>query len=821
MIIITLNSKILNMRDKLLFSVTLLFMLLLVAFLNGSISLSSGVLPPFGAFLNPFQGVWANGAQGEELDMELNLPGLTDKVEIIYDDRRVPHIFAQNMGDALYAQGFVEAQNRLFQMEFLAMAASGSLSSVMGEATLAMDLDKRRRGMTHAAENSLAGWEKHDDYNQAYRYVDGVNAYINSLSPEDYPLEFKLLNMKPSEWTPLKTAYIFKQMSQTLAGYNDDIEYTNLLFHLGMEDFSFLYPERETDENPVIPAERSYVSDSLVSFGMQQQAVYSGDIRHAYMESRNKNAGSNSWGLAGSRTSTGKPVFCNDPHLSLGLPSIWFEVHIHTPECNAYGVSFPGFPGIMIGFNENIAWGETNVGQDVEDLFLIQWTDETRTHYWLDSQKVAATYRLEHIDVKGGKTVVDTVWYTHWGPVYFRSSDGKHDLALRWLCHDEPDTDEFNTFIDAMKCRNYDDYLAATERYIAPAQNFGFASRDGDIALRVNGRLPAKGNQDGRFVELGNTSANNWQAWIPKKQVPQILNPERGFISSANQVSADKTYPYYFNGEFERYRNRTINDKLSSTQQVTPEEMKAMQQDAHSQKAADYVPLVLSMISKNELPEQQAVWYDTLAAWNYQYRAHLSAPSFFEVFYRKMVDNTWDELAPLKEKMDIKMPDSWRLFELLKAIPDYKYFDIQKTPEKEQAADIVKKSWTDATAELEDVRKEGKGLAWGARKPLNIHHLARIPAFSRLNMAVDGCPDAINATGSTFGPSWRMVVSLEEKVKAWVVYPGGQSGNPVSKYYSNMVDAWAAGEYYTPHFIDNTEELKRVKTQFIVLNPKS
>jgi penicillin amidase len=552
------------MREKFLFSVTFLFALFLMLFLHGTISLSSKVLPPFGAFLNPFQGVWANTAQNEEKDFELNLPGLTDKVDIVYDDRRVPHIFAQNMGDALYAQGFVEAQNRLFQMEFLAMAASGSLSSVMGEATLGIDLDKRRRGMTQAAENSLAGWEKHDDYNQAYRYIDGVNAYIHSLSPADYPLEFKLLNMTPEEWTPLKTAYIFKQMSLTLAGHNDDIEYTNLLFHLGTEDFNFLYPQRESIENPVIPSEKPYVTDSLVQVKAVQQAAYNGDIQHAYMESRNKNAGSNSWGLAGSRTSTGKPIFCNDPHLSLGLPSIWFEVHIHTPECNAYGVSFPGFPGIMIGFNEDIAWGETNVGQDVEDLFLIQWTDDSRKHYWLDSQKVAATYRLEEIQVKGGKTVMDTVWYTHWGPVYFRSLDGKHDMALRWLCHDEPDTDEFNTFIDAMKCRNYEEFQAATERYIAPAQNFGFASRDGDIALRVNGRLPAKLDQDGRFVEWGHQSAHNWQAFIPKKQVPQIVNPERGFISSANQVSADKTYPYYFNGEFERYRNRTINNKCAA-----------------------------------------------------------------------------------------------------------------------------------------------------------------------------------------------------------------------------------------------------------------
>ncbi|MBK9735891.1 MAG: penicillin acylase family protein [Saprospiraceae bacterium] len=229
----------------------------LTLFLNGNINFPKNPLPPLGKFLNPFSGAWTSDNQNEKGSQMLDLKDLKEKVEIIYDDRRVPHIFAQNTEDALFAQGYVEAQNRLFQMEFLAMAASGELSSIFGERTIEYDLERRRRGMKFAAENAVKGWEKFEDFKIATKYIEGVNAYISSLSPSEYPFEFKLFNISPTAWTPLKTALIFKQMSFTLSGYDDDIECTNLRLALGKETFDFLYPEHQKIENPVIPTEKS------------------------------------------------------------------------------------------------------------------------------------------------------------------------------------------------------------------------------------------------------------------------------------------------------------------------------------------------------------------------------------------------------------------------------------------------------------------------------------------------------------------------------------------------------------------------------------
>lgn len=804
---------------KILYFLTMIFTVGLILLFNGNIQLTKDPLPPFGKFFNPFGGVWSSGTANETRDITLSDHALKSKVEVIYDERRVPHIFADNMEDALFAQGYVEAQNRLFQMQFLAKVAAGELSSFMGSRTIEVDLSKRRRGMKYAAENAIRGWEKHKDYNAAFRYVDGVNAYIQSLSRDDYPMEFKLFDLEPEKWDALKSALIFKQMSQTLAGRNDDVENTNLLHALGKEDFELLYPEHEDIENPVIPTEKAYAFDTLLGKPQNEAAFYKEAILNSYFENRNKGVGSNSWAVHGSKTATGKPILCNDPHLSLGLPSIWFEVHIHTPEFNAYGVSFPGFPGIMIGFNEYIAWGETNVGQDVEDIFVINWTDSKRTRYLYDGEQKDVHYRIEEIKVKGGRTIIDTVRYTEWGPVFNTSQDGKHDLALRWLCHDQPDTDEYNVFIDAMRCKNYAEYKQVTGKYITPAQNFTFASKTGDIALRVNGRFPAKYANDGRFAEYGDQSSNGWKTWIPRDQNPQIINPQRGFVASANQVSADKTYPYYFTGKFERYRNRSVNGKLASMDKITADDMKKMQHNAYSHKAADFTAMLQTVVDKTTLSDNEKSKLQLLTEWDFQYRAQSEAPVIFDIFYKKLSENTWDELIDLRKKMDLNLPESWRLLELIKTKPDHRFFDVKATAAHETAADVVNKSFKEAVAELEKRRSEGSKNTWGAYKPLDIHHLTRLPALSVTGLEADGCPDAINATGISFGPSWRMVVSLENEIKAYGVYPGGQSGNPGSRYYKNMIDPWMKGEYFPLNLMATREQLLRNKQQAITLNP--
>lgn len=784
------------MQRVVLLGLTMLFTVFLILFLNGNIHLTKDPLPPFGKFLNPFGGVWSSNTLSEIKPGNFVLHGVKDSVEIYYDERHIPHIFAKNLEDALFAQGFVEAQNRLFQMHFMSMAAAGQLSSIIGTKTLAYDISKRRRGMIYAAENAVKGWEATGKDQHLKAYINGVNAYSSQLKYKDLPLEFKLFDFKPQEWSALQSALIFKEMTLTLAGLNEDVAFTNLLASLGQDDFNMLYPERMANEEPVIPIDYTNKFDSISVDKFDQKVIFNKVLPNAYFEKPQAGVGSNSWAVSGNKTASNRPIFCNDPHLSLGLPSIWFELHIHTPRFNAYGVSFPGFPGIMIGFNDHIAWGETNVGQDVSDYFLIEWQDTSRTSYLLDEKLAKPTYRIETINVKGQKTIYDTIPYTYFGPIYRQSNDAKNDLALRWIAHDTPATDEYNTFVAAMQCTNYDEFIRETSRFNSPGQNFTFAAKDGTIGLRVNGKFPAKSKNDGRFVERGNSTENNWNTWIPRKHNPQITNPTRGYISSANQVSADKTYPYYFNGKFERYRNQAINSILDTMQNITPFMMQKMQQNTFSVKAKNFIEYFISVKDSIKINPQNKMFFDQILAWNCHYDADSEQPTLFAMLLENLKSNTWDEIKTLSENMDVVYPEDWVLLELLDKNPYNKYFDIKSTSKLENAYDIIAASIDKMGADFLAHLAEKKSTSWGAYKAVHIKHLARIPGLSEENISTNGNHDVINANNVTFGPSWRMIVSLTDEIEAYGAYPGGQSGNPGSKYYKNMLEYWRTGQYY-------------------------
>lgn len=808
------------MKSPILTSFVAFLTLGLVLVLDGRISIPGNPLPPLGKFLNPFKGVWASNTNSEKVDMSILSSHLKAEAEVIYDDRRVPHIFAQNINDALFIQGFVEAQNRLFQMEFLTRAAAGELSELFGDRTLEIDKEKRRRGMKYAAEKAVEGWKKQKDYDRVQSYIDGVNAYIDQLKPKDYPIEYKLFNIEPKAWTAERSALIFKQMTLTLAGSDEDIKFTNLRSILTPEQFADLFPDKETVERPVIPLESPYSFDSIYGRFQPLPDIVNTPIYKAFYKSRPRGIGSNSWGVSGSKTATGKPIFCNDPHLSLGLPSIWIEEHIVTPDFNAYGVSFPGFPGIMIGFNDYMAWGETNVGQDVEDMIKITWRDDKRLEYMLDGQYVKADLRIETIKVKGQKDITDTIRYTYFGPVYHKSHDSKNDLAMRWIAHDEPDKPEFNTFVDAMFAKNYNEYLSATEPYIAPAQNFGAADNSGNIGLRVNGRFPAKINQDGRFVENGKSKSTTWTSFIPRSQNPQIINPQRGYISSANQISADKSYPYYFNGKFERYRNVTINRHLDTVKQVTIDDMKRMQYNSYSSKADAYLNVIKNLTDSISLEAKSKTLLNQMVAWNRHYEINSKEATYFEIFYDNLELLAWDELIAYRDTMDVKIPEDIRLLELLANQPNHPFFDIKTTPNlKENNVQLISAALTATNDTIAKYMADSKDLTWGSYKPLNIYHLTRLPALSAMDIKAPGCVDAINATGVSYGPSWRMIVSLENNVKGIAVFPGGQSGNPASKYYKTSVDTWTRGEYNTLDNSKNKESLSNKASQRLTFKP--
>jgi len=768
-----------------------------------------GDTPPLLKFLNPFTGFWQNAEPFSiNAKTKLVLKGTLKDVNIAFDDRMIPHIFAQNDHDVYYAQGYVTAMHRLWQMDFQTRYAAGRLSEVVGKKAIELDKYQRRMGMVFGAENSLEGMmaDPHSK-EMILAYTAGINAYIHSLPGSKYPVEYKILDFKPEDWTPIKCALLLKQMSAVLAMGSDEFYMTNIRKHFGTEVVKNLFPDYPFKEDPIIPAGTKWDFKPLPIPEAPASAseIITGDIQTKQKE---EGIGSNNWALSGAKTASGFPILANDPHLDLSLPSIWYQIQLHAPGLNAYGVSLPGAPGIIIGFNQQIAWGVTNVAADVLDFYQVKFKDDSHKSYWYNNQWKNTSTRLEKIVIRGASTVVDTVVYTHHGPVVYlqkatnfsKANNVPVGNALRWIAHEK--SNELKTFYLLNRGKNYADYRKALSYYTAPAQNFIFASADNDIAITANGKFPLKWKDQGKFILDGSDPKNDWQGWIPADQNPTVKNPARNFVSSANQSSTDQTYPYYINWEFSPYeRGKRINDRLTSMTKATADSIRNMQMDTYSIFAQNILPAILPLVDNSKLNATQKESLTMVSKWNRFYDANAIAASVFDIWTKRLLFNIWDDDFTIAG-IPMRYPSRDRTVQLITQEPNSKWFDNVNTPAKETLTDLVNEAFKYSCDSLE--RKYGpigKSWEWANLKHSNVPHLAKIPGFGSKTLMIGGSKSTIDALSESNGPSWRMVVELGKTPKGHGVYPGGQSGNPGSPFYDNMIDTWAKGKLYDLFFM--------------------
>lgn len=777
----------------------------------------AGPLPPPGKFFSPFSGFWQNAeVQSPEFN-NLRIPGLRDEVQVVYDDRHVPHIFAKNEHDLFMAQGYVTASMRLFQMELQTHAAAGRISELIGERGIAYDRLQRRKGLMYGAELALQAFK--DDtvtLGVLEAYTAGINAYVSKLSYADYPLEYKLLNCSPEPWTALKSALLLKYMADLLTGNVYDVELTNALASVGRANIELMFPDfPDTTADPVIPVGTAYAAAHM---RMDTMNPYNDTIPYRLQSQWNKetlNLGSNNWAVNGKKTATGSPILCNDPHLPLNLPSLWFEIQLHCPDYNAYGVSLPGSPAIIIGFNDSIAWGVTNGTEDVKDYYRLTYADNSKSAYVFDNETRQFSMRVETIRVKGWRhSLTDTVKYTHFGPVVYEdslTSDSlMRGLAMRWMGHDP--SNELFTFYLLNKARNYSEYVNALQYFVCPAQNFVFASRSGDIALWHNGKFPARWPGMGKFVMDGSSSAYQWQQFIPHQQNPHVLNPDRNFVSSANQHPTDETYPYFYSGAFEFYRNRRINERLRNMSNITPEDMMKLQNDNYNLRAAESVPVMLETMDASSLSPSAKQYLEAIRRWNYSNEAGELAAAVYEAWFDQLEEMTWDEFRA-EGQMTI-YPQEFYLIRLMKHDKKHPLFDIRATSQTEGLKELLNMSLEKAAVILDSM---GKDLTWAKYRNTSITHLLRLAPFSISSIESGGNRQIVNATGRANGPSWRMIVSMGDEIRAYGIYPGGQSGNPGSYFYRTGVEKWTRGEYFELLFLssENDPRASVMKTQIL------
>ncbi len=680
-------------------------------------------------------------------------------------------------------------------MELQTMVAAGRLSEILGPSLLEVDRLNRRKGLAYGARNALKALQQDEKlYNLVDNYSRGVNAYLATLGKGDLPIEYKFLDYEPEPWSPYKSMLLLKYMADMLSGYEQDLENTNVVKLLGQDTFNLLFPDRNSGDHPIIPAGHDWDFEPLPT--PEPDADYPNELIEKIYDKPDRNNGSNNWVIGPSKSASGNAIMANDMHLGLNLPSIWFLMHLITPEINVYGGTIPGAMGIIAGFNDSISWGMTNAKRDVIDWYKITFRDDEKLEYlygnnWLKTQKV-----VEKFEIRAEEPFYDTVIYTHYGPVVydenFLSDSYVENFAMKWTAH-QPSIEQ-KTFYLLNKGKNYADYREAISFFSCPAQNFVFASVDKNIAISVQGNFPLKWPQQGKFLLDGSDPVHEWYNYIPFEHNPYAVNPQSGHLSSANQYPVDSLYPYYiYDAHYEDFRNRRIDEQLEAMQNALVTDMMDLQNDVFNKKAELSLPKMLNKLDTVNLSGEHLKVYQLLKNWDYLSTTNQAAPAYYEIWWSKFNQLLWDEFRI--DTIPLRIPEAINTINFLDQ-EDFKFADVKNTPQQETLGEVIRQSFTYAIDSANSWREEsGEDITWGNLKSTSILHLLKIPVFSIMDAGVGGYSNIVNANSERHGASIRIIAEMSNPVKAWVIYPGGQSGTPGSKYYSNLVDKWAQGDY--------------------------
>jgi len=779
---------------------------------------------------------------------ELKLAGLDGPVDVYRDNMGIPQIYASSLHDLFMAQGYVHAQDRFWQMDFWRHIGSGRLSEMFGETQLKTDTFLRTLGWRQIAEQEYASYDP-KSVAILNAYSDGVNAYLADHQGTAVSLEYGVLKLltpgyKPEPWTPVNTLTWGKAMAWDLRGNMDEeIERAILLKTLTPDQVSQLFPVYPSDHPVIVPEMGTPTANPLTTASLPDLDLASVQARFSSLDAllgpSGAGIGSNSWAVSGSLTATGMPLLANDPHLSIQMPSIWYQVGLHcrpvstTCPYDVTGFSFAGVPGVVIGHNQNIAWGFTNTGPDVMDLYIEKINPDNPNQYEYNGQWVDMTLRTETIAVGGGKPVNLTVRSTRHGPII---SDAYADLAkfdttagvplpanyaisLRWTAL-EPST-IFQAVWGFDTAANWDEFRQAASKFNVPAQNLVYADVKGNIGYQTPGNIPIRKNGDGRLPVPGWTDQYEWTGYIPFDQLPSVLNPAKGYIVTANNAVVGAGYPYLITSDWDYgFRaNRIATMIESAPAPIDIPYIQKMQGDDYDANAATFVPLLEQLTIPAKTPNQ-AVALDLLKNWDYQVRMDSAPAVVFEVFWKNLLADTFDDDLP--KNYWPQGSSRWdEVMRNLVKLPNDPFWDDKTTPNRVETRDaILLRAFTEAVAEIEKLQG-GNPAKWNwgdlhtatfANPTLGASGIAPIEAlFNRGPFRTNGGEAIVNATGwdATKGysvnwlPSMRMIVDLGNLANSVTVHTTGESGHAYNPHYIDMADLWRNIQYY-PMLWDET-----------------
>jgi len=813
-------------------------------------------------------GVLAVRASYPDYDGATKLAGLSAPVDVYRDSHGVPQVYANTPTDLFRAQGYLHAQDRFWEMDFRRHVTAGRLAELFGESQVETDVYLRTMGWRRVAEAEYKILDP-DTRRWLQAYADGVNAWLKEHSGVGASLEYGLLKLQNpgyriAKWEPADSIAWLKAMAWDLRGnMKQELNRAELLASgLSREQIEELYPAYPSDRHaPIVTTGgvRKGVFDSAaptseavgapspppVDGGAGGDGIFSADRETLRAVKRGLDRiprllgpdgdgiGSNSWVIAGSRTSTGKPLLANDMHLGPSAPGIWYQMGLHctevTPECafDVSGYTFSGLPGVMVGHNSRIAWGFTNLEPDTVDLYLEKVTGD---EYELDGRKLKLERRTEKIKVAGGKTVTITVRSTGHGPLLSDRDDELRDIggkppvaadgspaaapesvkprygvALRWTALDPGRTADAIFAVNT--ATDWKSFREGARLFAAPAQNLIYADVDGNIGYQAPGEVPIRETGDGRWPVPGWLSKYEWRGRVPFEAMPTVFNPPSGYIATANQQVIRTGYPYLLTTDWDYgYRSQRIADLITRERgKIDLAGVERAQFDSRNGNAVQLVPALVSV----DVPRRVRPAQDLLRDWDRSQPANSAPAAFFNATWRHLLARTFDELPD-----DAQAEGGARWFEVVRGLladPASPWWDDRDTPATEQRDDILRAAMEDAHKELTD-RLGGTPSAWrwGDLHTLELRNqsfgqsgIAPVEwLFNRGPYATAGGDSVVNATGWSapdgYGvdwvPSMRMVVDLNNLDRSRWVNLTGASGHAFHPYYIDQVELWRTGE---------------------------
>jgi penicillin G amidase len=754
-----------------------------------------------------------------QLDGTISVSGLRAPLTVIRDHHGIPTIEASNLDDLFFAQGYVTAQDRFFQMDATRRYAAGELAEVVGEGQLEHDRQQRILGMRQAAEKAIALLSP-ADRTRFDDYARGVNGFLESHR-DRLPIEFRILGYPPKPWTIEDSMVIGAYMVQNLStSPRHALTREKILAKLGAELTADLYvnscwrdrpptiirqtldhanPDQDEDEDEEEDPGASSVVTTLIN---HSPALRLFENQPAFFDDPPLVLGSNNWVISGAHTVSGKPLLSNDMHLGHQMPNLWYEAHLRCAACDNFdvaGVTLPGYPYVIVGHNQRIAWGFTNEMPTVMDVYIE--TFNSAGQYLTPDGWKNPDHRREIIHVKGKPDVVVDVATTRHGPIVTDLVPGEtRKLAMRWTLYDGIRS----PFFAVDSARDWSEFQQAFSRFDAPAQNVVYADVDGNIGYHATGKIPIRASGDGSLPENGGDNSHEWLSYIPFEKLPSVFNPASGIIATANARIAPKNYPYSISTEWEApWRVERIYHVLESGRKFSAADMLALQTDIYSELDRLFADRFVYAVDHAGKPSARAkVAADILRQWDGRMTANSPAPTIAvrsrEEFQRLLLEPKLGE-AP-KDSKQAEATLNWKSYQWMMAtiwLENVLQHQPQRwLPEKYANYNELLTAAVESAVNGPDAPQDLNSWMWGKFNPVTIQNpvLGRIPILSHWTgpgvRPQSGSKFTVKAVTQTHGPSERMTVDLADLDQSTFNLVTGEAGNFLSPYYMDQWNAW-------------------------------